>query len=58
MAPQHACDVSLVTLIVIYGFVGQAPFFFFLRKKYHFWHFFFEYRKECGLIDMLMTFPW
>ena len=40
MAPQHACDVSLVTLIVIYGFVGQAPFFSFFKEKVPFLAFF------------------
>ena len=53
---RYANGVPLVTLIPnIYGFVGLALSFFW--QKYHFFAFF-KYRKGCGHIDLLMTFPW
>ena len=53
---RYAYDIQLVTLILNkYGFVGLAPFFFLAKIPFLA---FIEYRKGCGHIDMLMTFPW
>ena len=54
---RYAHDVPLLTLILnIYRFVDLAP--FFSGQSTILALFFFEYRKGCGHIDMLMKFSW